>query len=109
MHMVRQSDELCKFFIAKFPEAKQIKFSDGKLYLADAGRKPKEVPAALCVYRVSIPMSVDILRERTLKYVCVCVYVCVFVVLCVYCTHACKLVHAGISENSSDESTSPHG
>ena len=75
MHMVRQSDELCKFFIAKFPEAKQIKFSDGKLYLVEAGRKPKEVPVAVCVYRVSIPMSVDILRERTLK--CVCMYVCV--------------------------------
>ena len=43
MYMVRQNDDICKFFTAQFPEAKQIKFSGCKLHFVDADSKHKEV------------------------------------------------------------------
>ena len=56
MHMVRENDVMCKFFIAQFPEAEDLRLINGKLCLADEdGKNAKEV---------SLKVGLKCLRNR---------------------------------------------
>lgn len=51
-YMVRENEAMCKFFIAQFPEAEQLRMRAGKLYIADEDGKTKEASlkhALLCL------------------------------------------------------------